>query len=79
MRPLDGESLRADSTSNPRSAVLANVNRQAGEPAVGSRVLARQNQMFPNTGAVQSRAALVLNEPRADADHFTPGLEGSNL
>ena len=77
MRPLDDASLRADSTSNPRSDV-ASVNRQEDEPAAGSRVLARQNQMLPNRPPSNSERRLVLNEPRADTDHFTPGMEGAN-
>ena len=57
MRPVDDASLRADGTQTP-FAVVANVNRQADEPTAGSRMLARQSQMFPNAAAVQSRAAL---------------------
>jgi hypothetical protein len=78
MRCVEDASLRADSASNPRSAVLANLKRQAGELAAGhecSRARARRFRTWPPSGRERR---FVLNEPRADTDHFTPGLKGAN-
>jgi hypothetical protein len=72
MRPLDEASLRADSTSNPRSAALANVNRQADELAPGHEGSRAGTRCSLNTAAVQSRAALRAERSREPTPTTSP-------
>ena len=78
MRPLDVASLRADSKSSPGSAVLANVKRQADGLPAGHECSRAGTRCFRTRPPSSRERRFVLNEPRADTDHFTPGMEGPN-